>query len=572
MGSRLVFSAGFARLGLGLAFALSVALAPLSCEQASTEETPTDTNIVKLGPAERLVRISMALRGTRPDSEELEAVRRDSKALPGIVDGYLRSDGFGEMIRDLHDQALDVAVPAAIYPAGFAAVGPLAGEDVQRINVSITEAPLRLIEHVIVEDRPYTEIVTADYTLADGAVAAVWGLQYGGTGRSWEVTHWADGRPSAGILSDSMLFTRHSTTFSNKNRGRANAVARALLCYDFIDRQIEIDANIDLSNPDEVANAIQNNATCASCHQTLDPLAAYFSKYQPLFVPSQADSYPLPFYTPELARVFSVRDAGYFGYPGSDVAHLGQMMAQDPRFSACAARRFYAYFHQIPLADVPAERAAQLQSVLVRNWSAKELIRSIVLADDFAVSHVEVDDPERDRHALFKARPWQLARLIADLTGFRWEMDFDFDIGWGRIGHVDLMTDAFLGFEVLSGGIDGVNVTLPSHTMNASSSIVLDALAAQAAEQVVENDFQWLDSRKLLTRIALDDTSEGAVREQLSDLQGRLFGTLAAADSADTTRAWQLYQAALGEAGGDAKRAWKTVLYAMLQDPKVVYY
>jgi hypothetical protein len=214
---------------------------------------------------------------------------------------------------------------------------------------------------------------------------------------------------------------------------------------------------------------------------------------------------------------------------------------------------------------VPPERAAQLQSVLVRKWSAKDLIRSIVLADDFAVSHVDTDDPERDVHALFKARPWQLARLIADLTGFRWEMDFDFDIGWGRIGHVDLMTDAFLGFEVLSGGIDGVNVTLPSYTMNASSSIVLD-------EQVVENDFQWMDSRKLLTRIGLDDTSESAVREQLAALQGRLFGTLAAVDSADTTRAWQLFQAALGEAGGDAKRAWKTVLYAMLQDPKVVYY
>ena len=557
------------RLGIALAAAL---LVPLACDSADETGESGDPNVALLSPTERLVRISMALSGTRPSAEEIERVAKEPGALASVVDGYLASDGFGEALRDLHNEALNVRVPGAIYPAGFAAVGELAGQDVQRINVSLTEAPLRLIEHVVMNDRPYTEIVTADYAVADGVVATVWGLDYAGTGKSWEVVHYADGRPAAGILSDSMLFTRHSTTFSNKNRGRANAVSRALLCYDFIDRQIEIDSNIDLSDPEEVANAIEKNETCASCHQTLDPLAAYFSAYQPLIVPSDIEAYPQEFYLPALTKAFSVREPGYFGYLGGDVRHLGQMIAQDPRFSLCAARRFYAYFHQLPLEAVPADEAARYQNVLAKGWSAKELARAIVLDDAFAVSHVTTDDPESDRRALFKARPWQLARLVGDLTGFRWQLDFDFDIGWGTIGRVDLVTDAFLGFEVLLGGIDGVNVTLPSHTSNASSAVVLDALAAQAAEHVVENDFAFTASRKLLTAADPNAGDDASVKSQLAALYERLYGERLAVDSPELERAHALYASAREAAQGDLRRTWKTVIYAMLQDPRIVYF
>ena len=66
----------------------------------------------------------------------------------------------------------------------------------------------------------------------------------------------SDARPHAGILSDSFLFTRHSTTYSNKSRGRANAVSRALLCYDFLEAEIPVDIGIDLADPEEVASEV----------------------------------------------------------------------------------------------------------------------------------------------------------------------------------------------------------------------------------------------------------------------------------------------------------------------------
>jgi hypothetical protein len=553
---------------------LAIALiAGFGCESERGEAPPepVDPSVVALSTTEKLVRVSMAIRGLRPSVEELERVAADPAELSVLVDRYLDSDAFGSTIRDLYNEALKVRVPASLYPAGFAAVDELAGESVQRINVSVTEAPLRLIEHVVRSDRPLTEIVTADYVLADGYVAKVWGLAYEGTGESWETAEYSDGRPHAGILSDSWLYTRHSSTFSNKNRGRANAIARGLLCHDFVERHVELDATIDLADPEQVNTAIETNPSCASCHQTLDPLAAFFGSYFPLFVPSFLQSYPMQGYMPELIPLFTVKEPGYFGYPGGDVKHLGQMIARDPRFALCQTRRFYSYFRQVPLAQVPETRAAELNRVLLGNMNAKELVKAIVLDESFLVSHRTRDDLPGEPPSMLKIRPWQLASSVAELSGFRWQSDMPIDLGYGMLGRVDLMTDSLWGFEVLNGGIDAVNVALPSHTMNASASIVQAELAVRAADHVVEADARFPGSAKLFTATTPDATDEAAVREQLARLQAAVLGELVSTDSDPINDAYALFQDALAEMG-DAHRAWKITLSAMLQHPRMVFY
>src|SRR5690242_10179492 len=67
----------------------------------STTEAP-----VYLSPARYLVRVSMAVRGTRPSTQDLDDVERDPAAIERIVDGYLESDAFGAMLRDLHEESL----------------------------------------------------------------------------------------------------------------------------------------------------------------------------------------------------------------------------------------------------------------------------------------------------------------------------------------------------------------------------------------------------------------------------------------------------------------------------------
>jgi hypothetical protein len=527
-----------------------------------------------LSEREHLVRVSMALRGTRPAAEELAAVEADPEALEAIVDAYLDSPGFGETMRDLHNESLLVLADYFIFPAGYQDLPPLEGTDPYMLNRSVMEASLRLVEHVIMSDRPYSEIVTADYTLANGVVAAIFGLPYEGDGASWELTEWTDGRGNAGILSDGWLYQRHSSTVSNANRGRANAISRALLCYDFAARDVELDASINLADPDEVADAVVQNEACASCHQALDPLASFFRSNYPLYVPGDpmsVPSYPHTTYVPDIFPTYlgvQMRDPSYFGTPGDGMPMLGTMIAGDPRFWSCTVRRFYGYFHQTAHEAVPLETVAQYQDVFMESGlDAKALAKAIVLSDEFRISHWD-EEVEDDRFGVKKARPLQLAQLVRDTTGFSWVTNMS-EFG---LGNVDLMADSFLGYQVLAGGIDAMFVTRPSHTYGATTSLVQQNLAREAAHHVVDADFALAAAdRRLLSRVEAGDTGEAAVRDQLALLHARIYAEPDDPDSEAVAETFELWSAALA-AGGDPVRAWKTVLTAMLQDLKVASY
>lgn len=206
-----------------------------------------------LTPVQHLARASLSLRGQRPSLSELRQVQQDPELLPVIVDSYLEDPGFGQTMRDMHNEIWQLRS----YAHMFAGAGSLQGEELMDINQSLWESPLRLIEHVVVHNRPYSEVVTADYAVANGLVARIWGLEYDGDGQEWVRTRWdaptdqpgpwADPRrPHAGILSDSFLFTRYDTTGSNLNRGRANAVSRSLLCFDFLEQEVSLTGEVDL--------------------------------------------------------------------------------------------------------------------------------------------------------------------------------------------------------------------------------------------------------------------------------------------------------------------------------------
>ena len=532
-------------------------------------------SVAYLSPTDHLVRASMALRGVRPSKSELERVRDDAGELESIVDAYLETPAFGETMRDLHNETLLTRYANLPLPA----VDELAEAQTGPMQASLGEEPLRLIEHVIATDRPYTEIVTADYTMANQVVATAYGLAYDDAGPPWQVTSYGDGRPAAGVLSTTAFFVRHRSAGDNWHRGRANAASKALLCSDFLDRDVVLDGAIDLSDPEVVANAVVENPACASCHQTLDPLASFFWGFNPNLNQGEVErsGYPLVgFFAPDQVdrwKRTSRRPPGFFGLAGDRLSDLGRLIAEDPRFSLCAAKRFYAFMAQEPLDSVPLELAASLQQSLVESgFSAKQLAKAVVLADEFRVSHATGGDAEQVV-GLKKARPEQLARMFRNLTGFAWETVAQTRLRGGPVGRVDLMKDDTVGFRVLAGGIDSFYVATPSHTFNATYSLVLRGLAAAAAGHVVASDFALADpaERALLTLVEPDTTGEAAVRGQLAALFVRLYGDFSPPDSEAVGEAYALFAQTLDRTG-DASHAWKTTLTALLQDLRIATY
>lgn len=571
-----------AATSLRLMPALVAAASLLGC--TTDDDAPVPAPPTYLSPAGHLTRASMALRGMKPSVEELAAVTADPSAIAGIVDGYLASGAFGKVVRDLHNESLLARVDYFYYPAGFQPVGPLANGDIYGLNRSLEESALRLIEHVVTNDRPYSEIVTADYMMANADVATVWG-NLDVTGTDWQVTHWKDDRPKAGILSDPWVFTRYQSTPSNKGRGRANAISKALLCYDFLSRDVEIDSSINLADPAVVDDAVVKNSACASCHQTLDPLASFFQDYFPLVVPQQLTDYPfaknfpidgspgqfIDFYYKGLGDFYytDMREPGYFGKSASTVEDLGARIAEDPRFSRCAVEHAYAYFNEVPQDAIDFDRIAALQASFIESGlNFKALAKEIVLADDFRLSFANDAEQAETLVGVKKVRPDQLDSMIDDLTGFRWEVDPM--IG---VGKANLLADSFVGFQVLGGGIDSAFVTRPAHTFNGTSSLLMETLAGEAAAWVVAADAKVADpaARKLFLKASPSDTDEAIVREELAFLHARLFGDLVGPDSADVGESFQLFSSLLG-VSGDPKRAWQGLLTAMIQDVRVVTY
>lgn len=541
------------------------------------EPPPLPATVVYLTPTQHLTRASMALRGIRPSIEDLQAVDADPDQLPVIVDRYLESPQFLETIKELHNETLLLRLEQGQFT--FPDLGPLAGITASELNASVFDEPLKLIEDVVANDRPYTEIVTADYTMANRTVATIWGLPHTLPDDQWERTQWPDGRGAAGVLATSSLYYRWRSTGFNYERGRANMISRAFLCHDFLSSDIAVDTSIDLSNPDVVADAVVANPSCAGCHQTLDPLASYLFPYRNQIIANQIENeggYPVTYFYPDRVNTWrrtNKRPPMFFGTEAQGLTGLGQAIASDPRFARCAAIRFASYFTEVAQGDLSAGWIASLQEKFVAGgMNAKQLAKLIVLSDEFRVSHDTDLEGAQTLVGELKVRPEQLSRMLTNLTGFRWTTLSGANLRGIPFGTARLLEGDFVGFRVLAGGIDSYFVTEPVHTMNATSSLVAKAAASAAAQFVVDHDAAAAPAdRTLFVKAAPTDTDEAKVRAELAFLHARIYGELVAPDSPEVDDTYQLFTDALAESS-TATRAWKIVLVGMLSDFRSLFY
>ncbi len=529
----------------------------------TTEAGDAASAYVPASPEQRLLRASMALRGTRPSIEDYDAVGEDPERFGELVDSYLQDPAFEATVQQHFTEWLELDQAPDVYPAGFPAVGDLAGVPTHALNTSIIEAAGRLAAHVVAEDRPWSEVVTADYTLADEIVATVWGLPYDWSRSGWQVTRYEDGRPRAGVLSDGWVFTRMPSTENNQNRERASLIANALVCHDYPGRPVTIPPDIDLTDASAIANAIETNEVCVGCHQTLDPLANAFYAHYALRFPEYEYEYPLQQYTPGAAA--SAEPARWYGQPIDDLTELGRAIADDPRFSICAVRRFYSELMHVPVEDVPQEAIARLLPVFSdSDLNVRELVRAIVMSDAFGAVAVLDGETAPEPVGVRRATPQQLDTLISDLTGFQWRAVVEQDLGGGRVGSVPLMRDYLWGYRTMAGGPNNFDTTTHIRTVDPGTVLVLRALAERAAREAVAGG-------ALLSVPGATTGDSTAVTEQLVVLHLHLYGERVELGDEALERTETLYAAALSDSG-DPLRAWRVTLAAMLQDPAILFY
>ena len=278
-----------------------------------------------------LRRISLDLRGVLPSTEELDHVESQPEAVWNYRDAWLADPRLeGRLVQLLaerwHTRVDDFLVQYLDYQALASEPGQLL-----RFERSVGEEPLRLLARIAVSDRPWTDVVTTDHTMADERLASIWPLErQDGTG--WQVASYTDGRPAAGVLATNGLWWRYYTTRSNANRARVAAISRLLVCEDYAARTITFAEDDALAAGADLEDALQESPYCQGCHAGLDPIAAALYGF---WSANEYQTDEIDTYHPERERlgstVLGVQPAWY-GDPVAGLHELGAHIASDPLF------------------------------------------------------------------------------------------------------------------------------------------------------------------------------------------------------------------------------------------------
>ncbi len=514
--------------------------------------------------SDHLLRASIRLRSRPPAPEEVERVRGDPGAVAALVQAWSQDDeAIGALVRDIHAESLLVRFDTQNK---MPPVGPLAEYSAGQVAASLDEAPLKLIEQVVISDRPYTEIVTTNMVMADAVVSAAYGPAHDPEGPTWQESVWPDGRPAAGILSSTTLWQRHPTGNFNFHRSRATVVANALLCDDVTTRTAA--GAIDPRFQEE---AVRTDPDCVACHAILDPLASTFWGLAPYTLPGQvaqaheADCagshadycYPLAYWRPELEaerEVHGLPPAALYGEPVASLSDLGETIARDPRFASCTVRRFWSYLARIPQRDVPADLERQLTRRFVDGgYDARQLLADIVAHPRFA--------PTSAAAPAAHVRPQQMVRTIEAITGYRWRALPG--AGWGS---VELGTTDRYGYQTLMGGIDGWRIVGPEPGALPTRELALAWLAEEAASFAAERELHSAGRRDLFVEGA--PTEERSVRRQLAYWHLRILGEVVEEGSEAVDRDVALLDTL--SRSRSPEEAWTLMLAAFLQHPRWV--
>lgn len=557
--------------------------------EAQAPDEIVEDGIELLSARRQLIRLSVDLRGAHPSAADLAFIEQYPDAYEDYVDRYLQDPRFVTRMKEIWNRSIRTRTGETYFDPSDAGLGMFPDEVVAD---SIGEEPLAMIGHVVANDLPFSEVITADYTLADPIVAAMWDLPYPEGKTGWQATAYDDGRPLAGILSSTTLWQRYPSAGVNSNRHRANTVSRIFLCDDYLSRPVSFSrTQIDTLTTGDPEEVIQNTQVCQSCHSTLDPFASHFFGFW-WEIDGELEDQTL--YRPEDEPVWrnqmgSHVSPAFYGIPTKGLEEMAQHLAEDPRFLDCAVRTTFDGLTQRSSSDLDREelwthKAAFDDSGMV----VRDLVKSIVMSrsyragaiEDVPTEQAEGEDVEEvsglaDRVPVLKTvTPAQLEGIIRAKTGYRWTMR-------GR----PALAKNVNGLAVLSGGTDGLYVNTPNSDPSVGLVFVQERLAQAAGWHVATHD---LDTEregeaillKYVTREDSPETNREAFQIQIEQLYADVLGVpLDRPETADgeegeppevaeLIRLWkQLYSV---DANPD--KAWAGVVSVVLRDPMLIFY
>lgn len=570
---------------------------------------PFFDGVAMLDDRRLLRRVTLSLAGRLPTEAELKAVGKDgSKALATLLDAIMTEEAFYERLREGFEDIFLIlgleetdnsGIPLSYEHFGQTRHWASDKKLVEHITdekkrqeahrkiiiecgQAIRSEPLRLIEHIVRHERPFTEIVTADYIVVSPYSARCYGIfeeiksQFKNPDdpfeyipvklkalRSRNPLGNQDSPtglyPHAGLLSTFQYLRRYPTTETNRNRLRARMFYQHFLGVDVLELAARVTdaAAVTAKYPNPTMQA----PDCVVCHKVIDPVAGLFQDYW------------------TFGKGYGRRKDGWFtdmfkaGFEGEDLPAqdrwralqwLGERTVKDPRFAVAMVEHAYyiltgrkvllppkdfddplyaarrrAYQAQRKEIERIAKRFAAAKfnfKTVLKDWIQSDFYRAdgLTTAELSPRRRAELDDIGLVR----MLTPEQLERKVAAIFGQP----------WGRLNG---------SLALLYGGIDSrevtERVTEPSGVMGAIQRILSNDLACKHTAL----DFSRKPSeRRLFPHIEPDvlpgssPEADAKIRQTIVHLHWRILGRNDAPDSREVDRTFRLFQGIVSDAAG----------------------
>jgi hypothetical protein len=573
------------------------ALATLVEKLGETSSCATDVSAyfegISLSGAEATLRkAALVIAGRLPTEVESKAVRDGGlPALDAVLDALMKEDAFFDLLKTTYNDMLltdrylggeqatglvgalpgydpywykKLDDPTAVKTYGASDAKDLEQTLAERTNRAIAREPLELVAHVVKNDRPFGEILTADYLLVNPYSAAAWGAKVTFKDPT-DPNEWVEAkiatRPQAGILTSPMFLNRHPTTATNRNRHRANVLYKVFLGTDILktaERPLDPTKISDF-------NPTMNNPACVVCHANIDPIAGAFHSFDYKGVYDANDKWLDDMRPPG----FGSEQVPYDQFPTS-IQWLGSRVAQDARFSLAAV---FAVYHALtgqtpmtaPTDPTQPDYAASLHAYLGQYYTfdaiAKEfeaskqnlkvVVKGIVKSPYFRAVNLPAEPSGDDVPRLAELGtgrflpPEALNDKITSLLGFPWRPNFK---------SRDWLLDQYQ-YRILYGGIDSGTIISRITSPNGVMANVADRMANEMACLAVPHDF-FLPKEKRALFPYVDVTYEpedangfpvgparAAIRENIRHLHARLLGEWLDDSDPEIERTYELFHA-----------------------------
>ena len=587
---------------------------------------PFFDGVLMLDDRRLLRRVTLSLAGRLPTDAELSAVAaQGAKAVPPLLEAIMEENAFYDRLREAFNDVFlttgidDNAETVLSYDHfektrlwyqkhDFSHIADAKEREragwklADEYRKAIEGEPMRLVEHIVRNDRPFTEIVTADYIMVSPLSARGYGVyeelrpkfkdpddpfEYVpvkikaliGREKSQNQESATGDYPHAGLLSTFQYLRRYPTTETNRNRLRARMYYQHFLGVDVLELAARVSDAAAVTAKYKLPT--MEASECVVCHKTLDPVAGLFQDYWRF-----ADQ-----------GIYGRRKGGWFddmfgpGFEGENMAPeerwralqwLGEHTAKDPRFAtAMVGHAIYMLTGRRPLLPpkeledplfAARQRAFSAQQkriaavaahfakdgfnfkTILRDWIASDFYRADGLATAAAspARGAELDDIGIVR----MLAPEQIERKVAAIFGKP----------WGKLKHGDG------GLDMLYGGIDAKEVTDratdPSGAMGAIQRILANDIACRqtardfarpAAERLL---FPGIEP-DVLPRTSPDDDAK--IRRAIVHLRQRILGRNNAPESPEVTRTFELFAGILADAAA-RKDVEKSETYSCRSD------